>query len=333
MFSIIPSRDIPSRDIPSRDVAAANDAFNNSAPSIILSPPPSDDHTIRRGGSNHSIDSLMRKRSSMSSRTLHESLHRGKCSSSSNTTIDSVEGCIRRSVSFSQVNIREYERVRGVNSDVFGAPLSIGWRYSPDQITHDVSDYEQAKGSPRSTNEFLVPARVRERMIKEFEKGDDNNEIVNNNNNNNNNNNDNSSGRRHSISFGKEEKKQTKREKFMDISRKLKEALKPPSLARIPPYEEREKQLWDDAHQIAVEKAKRLEDSIRRGESISSIDLYAVGSPQCNILPSRRNSSKVAATISTDDMGGDQSNQSGNIVVTENEDLISELIEAADCEA
>ena len=330
MFSIIPSRDIPSRD-----VAAANDAFNNSAPSILLSPPPSDDHsnnsdTIRRGGSNHSIDSLMRKRSSMSSRTLHESLHRGKSSSSSNTTIDGEECCIRRSVSFSQVNIREYERVRGVNSDVLGAPLSIGWRYSPDQITHDISDYEQAKGSPRSTNEFLVPARVRERIIKEFEK-DDNNEIVSNNN-------DSSSrgrriGRRHSISFGKEEKKQTKREKFMDISRKVKEALKPPSLARIPPYEEREKQLWDEAHQIAIEKAKRLEDSIRRGNSVSSIDLFAVGSPQCNILPSRRNSKKVAATISTDDMGGNQSNQSGNIVVTENEDLISELIEAADCEA
>ena len=323
MFSIIPSR----------DVAAANDAFNNSAPSILRSPPPSDDHnnnsdTIRRGGSNHSIDSLMRKRSSMSSRTLHESLHRGKSSSSSNTTIDGEECCIRRSVSFSQVNIREYERVRGVNSDVFGTPLSIGWRYSPDQITHDISDYEQAKGSPRSTNEFLVPARVRERMIKEFEKGDDNN---------NSSSSSSSSGsrivRRHSISFGKEEKKQTKREKFMDISRKVKEALKPPSLARIPPYEEREKQLWDEAHQIAIEKAKRLEDSIRRGDSVSSIDLYAVGSPQCNILPSRRNSKKVAATISTDDMGGDQSNQSGNIVVTENEDLISELIEAADCEA
>lgn len=74
-------------------------------------------------------------------------------------------------------------------------------------------------------------------------------------------------------------------EKIEKVRRKMKKILKPSSS-----YGTLEAELWDDAHAVAMEKAKRLEESLHRGESVTYMDLYSAGTPCNNILPSRRNS-------------------------------------------
>ena len=275
-----------------------------------------DNNEQQRNNSYYSVsNNIIQKhghplRSSMSSRTLHESLHRGCRSSSASQDMNSDDGSsnphpvmMKRSVSFSQVNIREYERVRGPkNSSTLGPPLSIGWRYAEQLISLNVDEYENNKGPRRCSAEFLVPKHVRERILKEHTAAsqDDNNkgEDV-----------DISSHRatrrRSSTTFPsiediddneEEDNNNNKKDKKVTMKsslHKLKKMLKPTSLARIPPYEEREAQLWNDAHLIALAKAKKLEESIKRGENISCIDLYSVGTPCNNILPSRRNSVNI----------------------------------------
>ena len=80
-----------------------NESISNSAPTILIHTPSStssDDPSVR--GLRQPL------RSSMSARTLHESLHRGQTQVKGRPKME-------RSVSFAQVNIREYERVMGDN--------------------------------------------------------------------------------------------------------------------------------------------------------------------------------------------------------------------------
>jgi hypothetical protein len=70
---------------------------------------------------------------------------------------------------------------------------------------------------------------------------------------------------------------------------KLRRSLQKVVLKTRKSYATEEKKLWDEAHERAVEKAKRLEDSIRNGENISMSHVYSVGKP-VTILPSRTNS-------------------------------------------
>ncbi|KAL7549276.1 hypothetical protein ACHAWF_012550, partial [Thalassiosira exigua] len=233
-----------------------------SAPTILINAP---------SNSSGASDTIRRPlRSAMSSRTVHESLHRGY------GYRDKSRPKMNRSVSFAQVNIREYERVLGDNPSVTsGPPLSIGWRYGADVLSVDLDDYEEGKGAPRSSSEFLVPKAVRESLLRDLACVS-RREMV---------------GTIRAINKEKQHRRKTvvnlgmskTEERIEGIRRKAKKILKPSTS-----YEALEARLWDNAHAVAVEKAKRLEDSIHRGESVSVRDLYAVGTPYDNILPSRR---------------------------------------------
>ena len=76
-------------------------SITNSAPTILIHAP---------SDASEDPDSSIRRplRSSMSARTIHESLHRGMAGEKDKRKMD-------RSVSFANVNIREYERVLGDN--------------------------------------------------------------------------------------------------------------------------------------------------------------------------------------------------------------------------
>lgn len=248
------------------DSASLNQSITNSAPTILIQTPstPSND--------DPSVDPLRRPlRSAMSSRTLHESLHRGRVQHQARPKM-------KRSVSFAKVNIREYERVMGDNPSVTsGPPLSIGWRCTPEPITMTIDDYEDGKGLPRSSSEYLVPKAVRENLLREH-AGVSRSEMV------------------HTIRVIQKEKMRRRKtvvnlsmqgaeERVEGVKRKIKKILKPSSS-----YDSLEARMWDEAHAVAMEKARRLEESIRRGESVSSRELYRVGTPYNNILPSRMNS-------------------------------------------
>lgn len=234
-------------------------SLSNSAPTVLVTTTSSGDPALRRP-----------LRSAMSSRTLHESLHRGRPPAAS--------GARRRSISFAQVHIREYERVLGDNPSVrSGPPLSIGWRHAPDPISMTLDDYEEGRGEPRSSAEYLVPKRDREDLLKE-QAGVRHREMI------------------ETIRAVNKEKQRRRKtvinlgmmkseERVEGAKRKIKKILKPSSS-----YKSREAKLWDDAHAAAVEKARRLEDSMRRGESVGRRDLYRVGTPFDNLLPSRSNS-------------------------------------------
>ena len=308
MFSVVSSRDSPVlQRATSMDYLASPSYSADGIPTTPnlenLSPP-----TLQRASS-----SPRPLRSAMSSRTLHESLHRGLSSTSEFSK--SENNLLKRNVSFTQVKIREYERVRGVNSDVYGPPLSIGWRYNtPTEL--DVSEYEEAKGAPRSSAEYLVPKKVRERIIKEHTiddgKGDSKakemmgywdqpGHIPRN-------------QRRHSISFGTNPNAQQfnndKKKKSKGMKHKLKKIIKENNpLTKIPPYKQQEDQLWNNAHLIAIEKARRLEESIMNGEkeTLDVRDLYSVGTPLNNVMPSRRNSVPVVTLLPSLLVDGDNS--------------------------
>ena len=293
MFSVVSSRDSPV-------LQRATSSDYLASPSYSADGMPTTPNLVE----NSPTSSPKPLRSAMSSRTLHESLHRGL---SSNDTFSKSEGnLLKRNVSFTQVKIREYERIRGVNSDVYGPPLSIGWRYNtPTEL--DVSEYEEAKGEPRSSAEYLVPKKVREKILKEHTddgKGDSKaKEML---------------GywdqpghiprgqRRHSISFGNNPNTHQqsilndKKKKSKGMKHKLAKIIKENNpLTKIPPYKQQEDQLWNKAHLIAIEKAKRLEESILNGEkqTLDVKDLYSVGTPLNNVLPSRRNSVPVVTLL------------------------------------
>ena len=146
----------------------------------------------------------------------------------------------------------------------------------PEPTSVSIDDYEDGKGESRTSAEYLVPKSVREKILREQadvsrcqmvqvirdtqkQKAQRRKTVVN-------------------LNMQKTE------ERIEGAKRKIKKILKPSrSYGAIEP------KLWDEAHGIAMEKAKRLEESIRRGESISSRDLYRVGTPCDNIMPSRRN--------------------------------------------
>lgn len=179
------------------------------------------------------------------------------------------------------MNIREYERILGDNPSVTsGPPLGIGWKYVPEPIVMNVDDYENGKGLPRSSSEYLVPKSVRENMLKEH-AGVSRREMVN------------------VVRAIQKEKSQRRKtvvnlsmsraeEKVEGAKRKIKKILKPSTS-----YEHVEARLWDEAHAVAMDKAKKLEDSLHRGESVSMRNVYSVGTPYNNILPSRRNSTRA----------------------------------------
>ena len=75
---------------------------------------------------------------------------------------------MKRNISFSKIEIREYERTIGDNPCVSaGPPLALGWKYNPQHTVFDIEEYEDAK-DPRSKAEMLMPRHVREVTLKEY---------------------------------------------------------------------------------------------------------------------------------------------------------------------
>mmetsp|Transcript_29250 Transcript_29250/g.49858 ORF Transcript_29250/g.49858 Transcript_29250/m.49858 type:complete len:407 (+) Transcript_29250:85-1305(+) len=246
----------------SHSLSCSSKSLTNSAPTILVHTP--DDNSY------HRVHRPIR--SAMVSRTLHESLHRGKQAGREEKKVRS-----QSAVSFDQVNIREYERILGDNpSCTSGPPLSIGWKFSPDPMVISVDDYEDGKGdTPRYKSQFLVPKQIREQMLKEH-AGVSRRDIV---------------ATVRGIQKQKSQRRKTAanlnmqgtEEKVETVRRSLQKVI-----GKRKSFSKEEKKLWDGAHERAVEKAKDLENSIRKGESISMRNVYSVGTPANCILPSRR---------------------------------------------
>lgn len=247
-------------------------SITNSVPTILNHSPPAD-----------VLDAIPIK-SIMVSRTLNESLHnmpRRYTSPPSSMSISQHGGTtLRRStITFGQVNIREYERVLGDNPSVTsGPPLSIGWRYSPSILNISIDDYEKNKGSPRSSSEYLVPKSVRVATLKEH-TDIPHREMVN---------------AVRAIQKTKSQRRKTVVNLSMASTEELVEGAKIKVKSILRPslsYSLSEAKLWDEAHARAIEKARELEETLQRGNGVSKRDLLSLGTPINMIMPSRRNSS------------------------------------------
>lgn len=74
----------------------------------------------------------------------------------------------KKSVSFKNLEIREYRRVLGDNpSCSAGPPMSIGWEHSLDDVIIAIDEYEEQNPYRRAPSELLLPRMVREKMLKE----------------------------------------------------------------------------------------------------------------------------------------------------------------------
>ena len=163
-----------------------------------------------------------------------------------------------------------------------GPPLSLGWRYTPEPVVVPVEVYEEYKGEHRDSKEFCVPRAVREELLMEH-AGISRREMA-------------STVR--AMGKVKSNRKKTvvnlgmakTEERVEKVKTTIREIIKPSTS-----YERVEAKMWDEAHAIAVEKAQRLEESIHRGESVGARDLYRVGMPTVQLLPSRRNTVSAEA--------------------------------------
>ena len=242
-------------------------SITNSAPTILIHSPSADD-----------LDATIK--SIMVARTLEESLHRPRRYTSPSSMSKSQHGrtaLLRSTITFGQVNIREYERVLGDNPSVTsGPPLSIGWRYSPSTLNMSIDDYEENKGSPRSSSEYLVPRSIRLATLKEH-ADIPHREMVN---------------AVRDIQKTKSQRRKTVANLSMASTEELVEGAKIKVKSILRPslsYSSSETKLWDEAHARATEKARELEESLQRGNGVSKHDLLSVGTPIV-IIPSRRNS-------------------------------------------
>mmetsp|Transcript_25804 Transcript_25804/g.36789 ORF Transcript_25804/g.36789 Transcript_25804/m.36789 type:complete len:403 (-) Transcript_25804:138-1346(-) len=113
--------------------------------------------TVKKDGS--SIQSVMKRRNKLTS--IDSTL----ATEASHSTVGTRSG--GKAVTFSHVDLREYERVPGDNPCVRGGvPLSIGWRH----VQHNpicLDNYESGKGHPRDKIEMMVPASVRRSMLRD----------------------------------------------------------------------------------------------------------------------------------------------------------------------
>ena len=90
---------------------------------------------------------------------------------SANTSVESglstLSAPVKRTISFSNVHIREHERIAGDNPCVTsGVPLSIGWG-SVQHPPIDLDRYEKSKGPSRDKIEMMVPAAIRKEMLRD----------------------------------------------------------------------------------------------------------------------------------------------------------------------
>lgn len=77
----------------------------------------------------------------------------------------------RRSVSFCEVQIREYERILEFNPSVTSGPaVGIGWNYSPKSQVFTIEKFEESREFDRyhSSNEFALSRDERERLLRKW---------------------------------------------------------------------------------------------------------------------------------------------------------------------
>lgn len=163
-----------------------------------------------------------------------------------------------RSVSFDSVEIREYDRVVDVNPSVTsGVAVGIGWNYELGLVC-DLEEFESMRPPRRSKVEFQLPAKTRERMLRE-EAGYSKAELM---------------QALRQINFSKTRRRASIAAQEVEFAhvvmesavRKLKRFVK-----RTNKHKEQEK-LWIDAHKKALkEEAKRLE--ISEGSTVSEATL------------------------------------------------------------
>jgi hypothetical protein len=157
----------------------------------------------------------------------------------------------------------------------------------------DIDTFESGKGSPRSSSEYLVPKAVREKILREH--ADVSRRDV--------------AAAVRTIQRQKQQRRKTvvnlpmakTEEKIEKVKRGVKKVLKSRSS-----YNKEEARLWDEAHEIALEKARRLEESIRNGEKLSMKKVYEVGTPWNNVMPSVRNCGEMlveSKTVSCSSLG------------------------------
>mmetsp|Transcript_10065 Transcript_10065/g.12708 ORF Transcript_10065/g.12708 Transcript_10065/m.12708 type:complete len:203 (+) Transcript_10065:45-653(+) len=121
--------------------------------------------------SNDHFQPLAKKnmtRSILRAKSLDDSTDSSIHSTSSACTTSSSSS---RSVSFDQVEIREYSITIGDNPSCSnGPPLSLGWTYSNDENHLPLDQYEQYRdGHRRPMHQMKVPARIRYDMLREWD--------------------------------------------------------------------------------------------------------------------------------------------------------------------
>ena len=75
----------------------------------------------------------------------------------------------KRSVSFCEVQIREYERILGFNPSVTSGPaVGIGWNYSPQSQVFTIEKFEESREFKRchSSDEYALSRDERERLLR-----------------------------------------------------------------------------------------------------------------------------------------------------------------------
>lgn len=73
---------------------------------------------------------------------------------------------VRKSVIFSHVEMREFNRVIGDHTDSFGPPLSFDWDHTePQPVT--LNDYEKKRGRRRSRDELVLSPGERSRVLRQ----------------------------------------------------------------------------------------------------------------------------------------------------------------------
>lgn len=74
---------------------------------------------------------------------------------------------LSKKVSFTHIEIREYDVVLGDNPCAYGPSLSLGWKCHRN-FTMEMDNYEESKPERRSQRQMQLPRYVRERILMDF---------------------------------------------------------------------------------------------------------------------------------------------------------------------
>ena len=90
---------------------------------------------------------------------------------SSSARDESTKNKKKRSVSFCEVQVREYERILEFNPSVTSGPaVGIGWKYFPDEGHYSLENFEESREFSRcnSVDELALPRDTREHLLRSW---------------------------------------------------------------------------------------------------------------------------------------------------------------------